>query len=134
MRGMTAAPDFVPVVRVEKPWGHEEIFAIAEGRYVGKALHVRAGHSLSLQYHEEKDETIAVQSGRVLFEHGPSIAELATTELAAGRSVRIPSGVLHRITAVSDAVLLEASTADQGWREDVVRVADRYGRATTPPQ
>jgi mannose-6-phosphate isomerase len=69
-----------------------------------------------------------------LFEHGPSIAELATTELAAGRSVRIPSGVLHRITAVSDAVLLEASTADQGWREDVVRVADRYGRATTPPQ
>ena len=49
-----------PVQRVDKPWGHEEIFAMVEGGYVGKLLTVRAGESLSLQYHHEKDETIAL--------------------------------------------------------------------------
>src|SRR6185437_7629844 len=41
--------------RVEKPWGWELIWAHAEA-YVGKTLFVRAGESLSLQFHREKDE------------------------------------------------------------------------------
>jgi mannose-6-phosphate isomerase len=131
MTRMIAAPDITPVLRVDKPWGHEEIFAVAEGRYVGKVLRVRAGHSLSLQYHHNKEETIAVRTGRVRLEFGPDKTSLAATELAAGQSVRIPPQFLHRVTAISDAVLLEASTADPGWREDVVRLEDHYGRAET---
>ena len=42
----------------DKPWGHERIFAVVEGKYVGKSLHINAGHSLSLQYHDAKEETI----------------------------------------------------------------------------
>src|SRR6266550_3918972 len=36
--------------RVEKPWGHELIWARTD-RYVGKILHIEPGHVLSLQYH-----------------------------------------------------------------------------------
>ncbi|MGW1679725.1 cupin domain-containing protein [Saccharopolyspora sp. NPDC002376] len=131
MTRTVVAPDIAAVLRVDKPWGHEEIFAIAEGRYVGKVLHVRADHSLSLQYHREKEETVAVQAGRVRLEIGPSSTDLVAAELVAGQSVHIPPNVLHRITAISDAVLLEASTAGQSWREDVVRLEDCYGRADT---
>ena len=53
--------------RVDKPWGHELVWARTD-RYVGKILHVKAGHVLSLQYHNLKDETIYLQSGLLLFE------------------------------------------------------------------
>ena len=53
--------------RVEKPWGYELHWAKTD-RYVGKVLHVKAGHALSLQYHNRKDETIYLYSGRMLFE------------------------------------------------------------------
>ncbi len=49
--------------RVEKPWGWELVWAEADA-YVGKLLYVRAGHALSLQYHEVKDEAWLVQEGR----------------------------------------------------------------------
>jgi mannose-6-phosphate isomerase len=48
--------------RVDKPWGYEMIWAETD-RYVGKVLHVKAGHALSLQYHERKDETIHLLKG-----------------------------------------------------------------------
>jgi mannose-6-phosphate isomerase-like protein (cupin superfamily) len=117
-----------PVRRVDKPWGHEEVFALVEGRYCGKALHVTAGHALSLQYHERKDEVIAVQSGRATLEVGESEDALETIELEPGERVHLPAGVRHRITAVTDVVLLEASTTEL---DDVVRLEDRYGRKGT---
>jgi mannose-6-phosphate isomerase len=117
--------------RVNKPWGHEEIFAVVEGSYVGKTLHVNAGEALSLQYHHTKDETIAVLSGEAQIDVGDDEASLRTVELPAGSSIHVPPGLLHRLRAVSDAVLVEASTAGPGWREDVVRVDDRYGRDGT---
>ena len=120
-----------PVRRVDKPWGHEELFALVEGRYCGKALHVTAGHALSLQYHERKDEVIALQSGRASLEVGESEDALERFELAPGERVHLPAGVRHRITALTDVVLLEASTTEL---DDVVRLEDRYGREgpTTP--
>jgi mannose-6-phosphate isomerase-like protein (cupin superfamily) len=118
-------------VRVDKPWGHEEIFAHVEGSYVGKTLHVTGGESLSLQWHREKDETIAVLSGEVEIDLGTSEDALSAVALEAGDSVHVPPGLLHRVRAVTDAVLVEASTAAPGWQEDVVRLDDRYGRRGT---
>jgi len=117
--------------RVDKPWGHEEIFAVVEGSYVGKTLHVNAAEALSLQYHHVKDETIGVLSGQVQIDLGPDESSLRTVDLPAGSSVHVPPGLLHRVRAVRDAVLVEASTAGPGWREDVVRLDDRYGRDGT---
>jgi mannose-6-phosphate isomerase-like protein (cupin superfamily) len=120
-----------PAERVDKPWGHEEIFAVVEGRYVGKLLTVRAGESLSLQYHEQKDETIALVSGRAELDLGTAADSLRAVALDVGTSVHVPPGLLHRLRALDDSVFVEASTADPGWREDVVRLEDRYGRDGT---
>ena len=117
-----------PVQRVDKPWGHEEIFAVVEGSYVGKLLTVRAGESLSLQYHQEKDETIALVSGRAELDLGTAADALTAVPMTAGMAVHVPPGLLHRLRALEDSVFVEASTAAPGWREDVVRLEDRYGR------
>ena len=112
--------------RVEKPWGHELIWADTE-LYVGKILHVKAGEALSLQLHRQKDETIYVFSGRVRFESGPSVDDLAVRELGPGEALRLRPGTVHRMEAIEDSDLLEASTPHL---QDVVRLEDRYGRAT----
>jgi len=114
-----------------KPWGHELIFATGEHGYVGKLIMVARGQALSLQLHEAKDETIAIVSGQAIVEHGPSTELLISRTMVAGEAIHIPPGVLHRITAVTDVTFVEASTAARGWREDVVRLADRYGRSGT---
>jgi mannose-6-phosphate isomerase len=120
--------------RQDKPWGHELIFAAIGDKYIGKVIHVNAGESLSLQYHQEKEETISVMSGEALIEYGPSADRLTGRRFTAGDTIHLPPGVLHRITALCDLDFAEASTAYPGWREDVVRLEDRYGRTgTTAP-
>ncbi len=109
--------------RVEKPWGYELIWAHAE-KYVGKVLHITAGHALSLQYHRQKDETIHLLSGsmRLEYDRGEGREEVV---LRPGESVRIRPGMIHRMVALADCDVLEASTPEL---EDVVRLEDRYGR------
>ncbi|MDQ6648848.1 MAG: cupin [Actinomycetota bacterium] len=116
------------VRRVDKPWGHEEWFALVDGRFCGKAIHVIEGHALSLQYHEVKEETVSVQSGRLLFEVGASEQAMDSFELLPGESVHLSPGIRHRMTALEDTVILEASTTELA---DVVRLEDRYGRTGT---
>ncbi|HEX9065493.1 MAG TPA: cupin domain-containing protein [Streptosporangiaceae bacterium] len=118
----------------DKPWGREQIFAAAEGKYVGKIIHVTAGHSLSLQYHERKDETMFMISGEAEIQFGPVHGELTTRRFAPGEVIHLPAMTVHRVTAISDLVFAESSTAHVGWREDVVRLEDSYGRSgTTAP-
>jgi mannose-6-phosphate isomerase len=120
--------------RQEKPWGHEVIFAGLDGKYAGKIIHVTAGHALSLQYHRQKEETISVLSGAALIEHGASADSLTSQHFGPGDTIHLPPGTIHRITAITDLAFAEASTAEPGWREDVVRLEDKYGRTgTTAP-
>jgi len=121
-------PDEIPR-RVEKPWGHEIWWARTD-RYVGKILHLRRGESLSLQYHEVKEETIRVESGRLLLEVGPAgePGELRELEMGPGDVFHITPGTLHRMTGLEDTDVLEVSTPEL---DDVVRLEDRYGRAGT---
>ncbi|MBW8060260.1 MAG: cupin [Solirubrobacterales bacterium] len=111
--------------RVDKPWGHELWFAHTD-RYAGKILHVKAGHRLSAQYHDRKDETSYLLSGRLRLSRGPSADSLLTTELVAGAVWRNEPGQVHSIEALEDAVVIEVSTPEL---DDVVRLADDYGRA-----
>jgi mannose-6-phosphate isomerase len=113
--------------KVEKPWGWELVWAEA-GDYVGKLLFVRAGESLSLQYHEVKDESWLVQEGRARLELGEVGGELETFEIAAGDAYRLRPGTVHRMTAVEDTLVVEVST---NHLTDVVRLEDRYGREGT---
>ena len=116
------------VRRVDKPWGHEEVFALVDGKFCGKAIHVTEGHALSLQYHERKEEIISVQSGRLRVEVGPDESALEEFELEPGESSHLRPGGRHRVTALVDTVMLEASTTEL---DDVVRLEDRYGREGT---
>ncbi len=111
--------------RVEKPWGYELIWA-QTSEYVGKILHINAGESLSLQYHEVKDETIFLHSGKLRFWVGGTRDRLEEVELTEGEAFRVVPGTVHRMQAVTDCDILEASTPHL---DDVVRVEDRYGRA-----
>lgn len=114
--------------RQDKPWGHESIFAVAEGKYAGKVLYVNQGHALSLQKHLQKEETILVLSGTARIDYGPNETELTSKELGPNDVIHLPAGAVHRVTAITDLVMVEASTADSGWREDIVRFDDKYGR------
>jgi mannose-6-phosphate isomerase-like protein (cupin superfamily) len=109
---------------VSKPWGSELWFARTD-RYAGKILRVRAGCRLSVQYHEEKDETSYVLSGRVIVSQGDSADRLIARELGPGESWRIQPLVVHTLEAVEDAEIIEVSTPQL---EDVIRLVDRYGR------
>jgi len=114
--------------RVEKPWGHELIWAHAE-QYVGKVLFVKAGESLSLQFHNEKDESWYVQSGRAQLELGDAGQSILNSEVVGeGACFRYRPGTVHRVTALEDTTILEVSTPHL---DDVVRLDDRYGRQGT---
>jgi mannose-6-phosphate isomerase-like protein (cupin superfamily) len=114
---------------IQKPWGNEEIFAETE-RYVGKILTVRAGHALSLQYHEVKDETMRVLDGtcELHLGNGTAVSALEVTVFRPGDAMRIQPGVIHRLVALTDVRILEVSTPEL---DDVVRLDDRYGREGT---
>jgi len=111
------------IARVEKPWGYELHWARTD-RYVGKLIHVDAGHALSLQYHNIKDETIYLHSGRLLFEIQEG-ADLVKREMLPGERVHITPKTVHRMTAIEDSDIFEVSTPEL---DDVVRLQDRYGR------
>ena len=114
--------------RVEKPWGHELIWAHTDV-YVGKVLFIKAGQSLSLQFHRDKDESWLIHAGRAKVELG-SVGDPVLKEeiVAPGAAFRFRPGTVHRVTALEDTTILEASTPHL---EDVVRLEDRYGREGT---
>ena len=113
--------------KVEKPWGWELVWAEADA-YVGKLLFVRAGESLSLQYHEIKDESWLMQEGRARLELGEVGGDLEAIEIAPGDAFRFRPGTVHRVTALEDTLVIEVSTPQL---DDVVRLEDRYGRQGT---
>src|SRR3954463_11777564 len=111
--------------KVEKPWGWELIWADTE-LYVGKILFVKAGESLSLQFHNEKDESWYVQSGRAKVELGAAGQTVLNSEIVGeGPSFPYRPGPVHRVTALEDTTILEVSTPHL---DDVVRLDDRSGR------
>ena len=114
------------VTRVPKPWGHEIIWAKTD-RYVGKILHILAGHALSVQYHERKDETVYLLSGELKYwvKTGETMKDM---HLRVGDAFRITPHTIHYMEAVTDCDVLEASTPEL---DDVVRLTDRYGREGT---
>jgi len=112
-----------PITRVEKPWGYELIFAHTD-RYVGKILHIDEGQSLSLQYHEMKEETLYVVEGELKLTI-ESDGERREMPLRKGEAFHIPPRLIHRMFAIVDTDVAEVSTPEL---QDVVRLEDRYGR------
>ncbi len=115
-------PSFVPEGArvVQKPWGAEYIWAETD-RYAGKLLYVKAGQSLSLQYHEKKMESMWVLQGSGVLE-----IDGVPKVISPGNTITITPGTLHRLEAYLDLSVLEVSTPEL---DDVIRVSDQYGRS-----
>ena len=115
-----------PVKHVPKPWGHETIWAHTD-QYVGKILHINAGHALSVQYHNVKDETVYLLSGELIYRVWDNDRP-RDVGLKIGEAFRITPNTIHQMEAITDCDILEASTPHL---DDVVRLEDRYGRQGT---
>jgi mannose-6-phosphate isomerase len=116
--------------RVEKPWGHELIWAHTD-RYAGKVIVIEAGRRLSLQLHDRKDESIYVVAGRLRLHLEGGDGRMATFDLGPGGHAHVPVGRRHRFEALERVELVEVSTPEL---DDVVRLEDDFGReGTTAP-
>ena len=113
--------------RVEKPWGHELIWAHTD-RYVGKILVIEAGRRLSLQRHLIKDESILVSSGRLRLHLEDDEGTVVVEELGPGAYRHVPTGRIHRYEAIDRCTLIEVSTPEL---DDVIRLEDDFGREGT---
>lgn len=113
--------------RVDKPWGHELIWAHTP-RYVGKILVIEAGRRLSLQKHEIKDESIYVAAGRLRLYLEGDDGVVRAEELGVGGSRHVATGRIHRYEAIERCELIEVSTPEL---DDVVRLEDDFGREGT---
>lgn len=126
-------PDAFEPRRTDKPWGYEILWAHSD-RYVGKILHIEAGHVLSLQYHEQKHESIYVLSGKMIYRYdaeadgrtgGWADGKLRERIMVPGDAQQVSTGRIHQFEAIETTDVLEAST---NHLDDVIRLQDRYGR------
>ena len=113
--------------RVEKPWGHELIWALTD-RYCGKVLVIETGKRLSLQRHLKKDESILVMSGRLRLHLEDDHGTVRQLDLGPGEHRHVPTGRIHRYEAIERCELIEVSTPEL---DDVVRLEDDFGREGT---
>ena len=108
------------VRRIEKPWGYELHWTPADKPYMGKILHINAGSRLSLQAHDQKQESWMILNGKakVIWENAQR--ELSETELVPGQGYSCALGQRHRLAGITDCDILEVSTPEIGttWRLD----------------
>ncbi|MBI2608757.1 MAG: cupin domain-containing protein [Deltaproteobacteria bacterium] len=109
--------------KIEKPWGHELIFAHTQ-KYAGKILYIKKGEKLSYQYHNNKEETILLYKGKMLFEFEKENTA-QSLQLNPGDTFHIPPKMKHRMSALEECEVFEVSSPEL---EDVVRLKDAYGR------
>jgi len=107
------------VKRVEKPWGYELHWVAADAPYMGKVLHVNEGARLSLQVHDQKQESWLIVGGKgaVIWEN--ERGELVETELRQGVGYSTKIGQKHRLKGLAGGCdIVEVSTPELGttWR------------------
>lgn len=119
------------VRRIEKPWGYELHWVPADAPYIGKLLHINKGARLSLQIHDEKQESWFVMNGRAAVIWENNKGELIQTDLEPGKGYSTKLGQKHRLVGVTDCDVIEASTPELGttWR-----LEDDYARPHETPE
>lgn len=110
---------------VEKPWGREMIYTAPGSAHTGKILEVRAGCRLSLQYHDEKSETMSLVSGRAMIWLENGQGEIEHFEMEQGKGYAVVPGQKHRLEALTDCVVIEVSDPEKG---NTFRIDDDYKR------
>ncbi len=117
--------------RVEKPWGYELHWVVEGAPYMGKIIHINAGARLSLQLHDEKQESWLVVNGQAAVIWEDASATLMQTELQPGQGYSTKLGQRHRLVGITDCDIIEVSTPESGttWR-----LEDDYARPNETPE
>ena len=113
------------VKRVEKPWGWEIHWTPEKKPYMGKILHIKKSARLSLQMHDQKEETWFLMAGRAKIIWDSPSGELIETELEPGKGYSCQIGQRHRLAGITDCDIVEVSTPEIG---TTYRLEDDYGR------
>lgn len=118
------------VKRVEKPWGYELHWVPEDKPYMGKVLHINAGCRLSMQIHDQKQETYWLVNGRAKIIWENNKGELTETEFEKGKGYSTNVGQKHRLYSITDCDIIESSTPEIGttWR-----LEDDYSRPHETP-
>lgn len=119
------------VNRVEKPWGYELHWVPVGMPFMGKVLHINAGHQFSLQLHDSKQESWWLSRGDALLIWDNNRGELVETKMEMNKGYTLMIGQRHRIRAMTDCDVLEVSTPEKGttWR-----LEDDYARPDETPE
>lgn len=118
------------VKRFEKPWGYELHWVPANAPYMGKILHINADARLSLQSHDQKQESWLLMSGEAKVVWENSAGQLIETTLTPGQGYTTQVGQRHRLVGITDCDIIEVSTPELGttWR-----LEDDYARPDETP-
>lgn len=111
--------------KVEKPWGHEILWTPENKPYMGKVLHVLAGKRLSLQYHDQKQETWYLINGEAKVVWDDENGNLIETKLEKGLGYSCVAGQRHRLIGITECDIVEVSTPEIG---TTYRLEDDYKR------
>lgn len=98
--------------KVEKGWGHEEIWA-TNNKYCGKMMHFKKGAKFSMHFHAEKDETWYVLSGDFQvnwIDTKDSVMKHA--RLTQGSTWHNPPLLPHQLVCFEEGTIIEVSTPD----------------------
>lgn len=127
-RGFDLAPY---AKRVEKPWGYELHFVPENAPYMGKLLHIAAGKRLSLQVHDEKQESWFLIKGEAKVVWDDNNGNLVETILEPGKGYSTQVGQRHRLVGINDCDIIEVSTPEKG---TTYRLEDDYNRPDETPE
>jgi len=119
------------VKRVEKPWGYELHWVRADAPYMAKILHINSGARLSLQLHDQKQESWLLLTGKAAVIWENADGTLIQTELLPNHGYSTQLGQRHRLVGVTDCDIVEVSTPELGttWR-----LEDDYARPNETPE
>ena len=121
-----------PYVRkIDKPWGYE-IHWVPEGMpYMGKLLHIDGGKRLSLQVHDQKQESYWLINGKCNLIMDNEKGELSTIQMVKGKGYTTRVGQRHRHQAVTDCDIIEVSMPESG---NTWRLEDDFARPDETPE
>jgi len=99
------------IKHVPKGWGYEKWIANTE-RYCGKLLYFSKGKKCSWHYHEIKEETFYIQSGKLhlLYGFDDNLEDAKGIVLNPGDKFEIPRKLRHQMYALEDTEMYEFST------------------------
>jgi len=111
--------------KIDKPWGYELHWTPSDKPYMGKLIHVNAGARLSLQVHDQKQESWFLVKGKAKVIWENTDGELIETELEVNQGYSCALGQKHRLAGITDADIIEVSTPEIG---TTFRLEDDYKR------